>query len=56
MSPPSHPALYDLSQSMSSCSDSETRSPVTILLIPSTAATAENAQALPSLKKCGQDY
>lgn len=48
MRPPLHPALFFLSQSTSSCSDREISSPVTILFIPSTAATVENAQQLPA--------
>uniref|UniRef100_A0A0A9AGX8 Mir2 n=1 Tax=Arundo donax TaxID=35708 RepID=A0A0A9AGX8_ARUDO len=47
MSPPLQPWSWNLSQSISSCSDSDMRLPVTILLIPSTAATAENAQHPP---------
>ena len=43
--------LNDLSQSTSSCSDRGINSPVTIWFIPSTAATDEKAQQLPSFKK-----
>lgn len=51
MRPPLHPALFFLSQSTSSCSDRDISSPVTILFIPSTAATVENAQQLPAHHK-----
>uniref|UniRef100_J3M393 Uncharacterized protein n=1 Tax=Oryza brachyantha TaxID=4533 RepID=J3M393_ORYBR len=47
MSPPLHPLFPSVLQSISSCSDSDVRFPVTIALIPSTAATVENAQQLP---------
>ncbi|CAA6670197.1 unnamed protein product [Spirodela intermedia] len=48
MRPPLHPLLSE-SQSTSSCSDSVVKFPVTIWLIPSTAATVEKAQQLPEI-------
>jgi hypothetical protein len=53
--PPSHPALYKVSQSTSSCSDKEMSWPVTIWLIPSTAAIAEKAQLLPGKEELRSD-
>jgi hypothetical protein len=46
MSPPWHP-FSAVSQSTSSCSDRDTRLPVRIALMPSTATTVEKAQQLP---------
>jgi hypothetical protein len=45
--PPLQPLLPSVLQSMSSCSDSDVRLPVTMALMPSTAATVEKAQQLP---------
>jgi len=50
--PPSQPwSTPFVSQSTSSCSDKETNFPVLNLVIPSVAATAENAQQHPTKKK-----
>lgn len=46
--PPSHPLLALVSQSTSSCSDKDTSLLVLIWFIPSTAATVEKAQQLPT--------
>jgi len=48
--PPSQPWSTPLvSQSTNSCSDKEINSPVVSLVIPSVAATAENAQQQPTV-------
>uniref|UniRef100_A0A0A9E4B2 Uncharacterized protein n=1 Tax=Arundo donax TaxID=35708 RepID=A0A0A9E4B2_ARUDO len=49
MRSPPQPLLYDLSQSISSCSERLTREPVLILFIPSIAPVAEKLQQAPQL-------